>query len=203
MAITVAQGWAHGLAALKLPSAAFTAEEVRSANDIQSRISTYCLWHWLLTAGTNVAISSGTQDYTINSADQNKVQAIYDANLLEGSTEQPQLSVASIFSLPKSSTTGQPVGVCLLSPTSIRLWPTPDATYTFQWRYYAQPVVFTANSNSYQCPDAFENVILNFNIWKLMQLMDDDRADNQYKIAQNELAQLKASEMKTVSRTRV
>lgn len=202
MAITVTQAWAHGLAALKLPSTAFSAEEVRSANDIQSRISTYCLWHWLLAAGTNVAISSGTQDYTINSADQNKVQAIYDANLLEGSTEQPQLSVASIFALPKTSTTGQPIGVCLLSPTSIRLWPTPDATYTFQWRYYARPITFAANSESYQCPDNFENVILNLNIWKLMQLMDDDRADNQYKIAANELAQLKESEMKTVSRMR-
>lgn len=134
--------------------------------------------------------------------DQNKVQVIYDANLLEGSTEQPQLDTYAFNCLPKETTTGQPMAVCMISPTSVRLWPTPDATYTFQWRYYLQPAVFTVNSNSYQCPDSFENVILQGNIWKMFQLLDDDRANEQYKIFLNELSQLRNTENRTNGRMR-
>lgn len=202
MATTVTQAWTHALAVCKLPSTAFTAEEVRSANDIQSRISTFHLWHWLLTVGVDIAISASTQDYTMNASDQNDVQTIYDANLLEGSTQQAQLDTYSFNCLPRDTSTGQPMAACMVSPTVIRLWPTPDATYTFQWRYYAQPVVFTANTNSYQCPDTFANVILNGNIWKIFQLLDDDRADNQYKIFLNELSQLRTSENRLQGRMR-
>lgn len=187
---------------MKMPSTAFSSEEVIRSNVIQSAISTYHPWHWLLAACTNIAISSGTQDYSMAAGDQNTVQAIYDANLLEGATEQPQLSISHIC-LPKTSTTGQPMGACLLNATSIRLWPTPDATYTFQWRKYVRPVVFTANSDSYQCPDNFENVIIAGSVWQLAELNDDDRAEIFKKHFYEQLDQLKVSEIRTIGRWKV
>lgn len=180
MALTIALGWAHAIAALKLPSTAFTAEEVKSANDVQSRISGYYNWHWLLTAGTNHTVVAGTQDYTMAAADQNKVQAIATANLLSGTVNLAALNVNSHPLLPKADTTSaareRPYAMGLLSVTQVRYYPVSDAAYTGQWTYYARPIVFAANTESYQCPDSFENVILAGNLWKLFQLLDDDRA---------------------------
>ena len=187
----------------KMPSTSFASQRVIMSNDLQAQISLYCNWHWLLTAGTNIAIASGTQDYTMAAGDQNKVQAIHDANLLEGSTEQPQLDVYSFNCFDKSSTTGQPMGVCIISPTVLRLWPTPDATYTFQWRYFARPIVFTGITDTYQCPDSFDNVVVNGVIWKLFTLADDDRAEGQYKKFHEQLEELKQSELRTMGRWKI
>ena len=203
MAITVANGTSHAVAALKLPSNAFTGEEVRIANDVNSRIVDFHLWHWTLTAGTNIAVSSGTQDYTMASGDQNKVAQIANANLLEGSTQNPDLLVQSWPLLPKDATTGQPYVVGMVSPTVIRFLPTPDATYTFQWRYYARPTVLTANSNNYDCPDSFEHVILQGIIWKFMQFLDDERQETQYERFIKELSLLRQAEFRAVHRRRV
>ena len=203
MAISVAQAFLHATTALKLPEAAFSAEVVRSANDLQARISTFHFWHWLLTAATNIAVSQSTQDYTMAAGNQNRVQEIADANLLSGSTQLPALLTRSSPILPRSSTEGQPHAVGLISPTQLRLYLVPDATYTLQWRYYAQPVVFTSNSDSYQCPDTFEHVVLQGNIWKVMQLLDDERQDNQYNRFIAELTELRRSDLRTAGRRRM
>lgn len=203
MAISVANAYSHATATMKLISTGFSAETVRFANDVQSRISTFHFWTWLLTAGTNIAMVAGTQDYNMAAGDQSKVQEIAEANLLSGTTELPPLLTRSSPVLTKSATQGQPYAVGLISPTAVRLLPVPDAAYTFQWRYYAMPVVFTLTTDNYQCPDTFENVILQGNIWKLMQLMDDDRQDTQYQRFIAELSELRRSDLRTAGRRRL
>ena len=150
---------------------------------MQSRISGAYTWHWLLTAGTNHTVVAGTQDYTMAAGDQNKVMAIATANLLTGTTELAALNTSSHPMLPRADTTSsareRPYAMGLISPTQVRYYPCPDAAYTGKWTYYARAVVFTANTESYQCPDSFENVILAGNLWKLFQLLDDDRAAQQ------------------------
>lgn len=202
MALTVNQAWLYGLSHLKMPTTAFSGEEVRSANTLQSIISGYSNWHWLLTAGTNVAVSSGTQDYSLNSADQNKVASLATANLLSGSTQGKELMIWSNPILPKSSDSGRPIGVSLISPTQVRFWPVPAATYTFQHTYYARPVIFTANSESFQCPEAFTDVVKEGMLWKLYELADDDRANEQLKKFDGMLKNLEQAEKRTVGRTR-
>ncbi len=206
MALTVTLGWQHAIAALKLPSTAFTAEEVKSANDVQSRISGYYNWHWLLTAGTNHTVVAGTQDYTMTAADQNKVQAIATANLLSGTTELAALNVNSHPMLSRADTTAaareRPYAMGLISPTQVRYYPVPDASYTGKWVYFARAIVFAANTETYQCPDSFENVILAGNLWKLFQLLDDDRATPQEQDFMLQLEKQKEQEMRTTGRTR-
>lgn len=206
MALTVTLAWQHAIAALKLPSTAFTAEEVKSANDVQSRISGYYNWHWLLTAGSNHTVVAGTQDYTMNAADQDKVQAIATANLLTGTTELAALNVNSHPLLPRgdsdSAARQRPYAMGLLSVTQVRYYPVPDAAYTGKWTYYARPIVFTTNAGTYQCPDSFENVILAGNLWKLFQLLDDDRADNQEKDFMLQLEKQKEQELRTMGKRR-
>ena len=172
------------------------------ANTVQSIISGYYRWHWLATAGTNVAVSSGTQDYSLAAGDQNKVYAIATANLTEGATEQPELLVQSDNQLPVTSATGQPYAVCLITPTSIRFYPTPDATYTFKFRYYARPVIFTANSESFQIPEAFTDVVKAGLNWQVLTYADDDRAPEWKATFYELLKNHKQIEMQTTGRMR-
>ena len=204
MAVTVTQAWQHAIVAAKMPSNAFTGEEVRCANDVQSHISNFHLWHWQITAGTNIAVTLALgQDYSMAAGDQNLVLAIAHANLLEGSTEQPDLLVQTSPILPRTSSTGQPISCGQISATQIRLWPAPDASYTFKWQFYKNATVFTANTNSYDCPDHFTDVILEGNIWKLMQLADDDRQQAQYEKFVALLAEQRRREFRTTGRSRV
>lgn len=206
MAISVANAWAHGIASLKLPSTAFSGEEVRSGNDVQSRISGYYNWHWLLTPGTNHTVAAGTQDYTMAAGDQNKVQAIATANLLSGTVELAALNTNSYPLLPRADSTAavreRPYAMGLLSVTQVRYYPVPDAAYTGKWTYFARPIVFAANTETYQCPDSFENVILAGNLWKLFQLLDDDRATPQEQDFMLQLEKQKEQEMRTMGKRR-
>lgn len=192
----------HGISFIKAPSAYASAEEVRIANTVQSVISSHYRWHWLITAGQDVTVSSGTQDYTLNATDQNKVYAIATANLTEGATEQSELLVQSDNQLPATSESGQPFGVCLLSPTQIRFFPNPDATYTFGWRYYARPVVFTANSENFQIPDAFTDTAKAGVVWQVLTYADDTRAPEWEKTFKELLNHHMRAEMQTTGRMR-
>lgn len=199
---TVTQIMTQAISYVKGPTTFATAEEVRIANEVQSIVSGAYRWHWLATAGTNIAVSSGTQAYTMAAGDQDKVLAIMDANLLSGSTQLPSLSVWSDPIVPLSSTTGQPIAVSMTSTTAIRLWPTPGATYTFQWRYYARPVIFTTNAESFQCPGAFDAVIKLGMAWHVLVWADDTRADGFKNDFYLELARLIELEKQLVERDR-
>ena len=183
MAFTVANATSYVTSMLKLSSSTFSAaDELRMANLIQTEITMFHLWNWAITAGTDIAISSGTQEYSMDSSDQNKVLAIYKANLLSGSTEEPQLMNWSATGLPRrlsGAATGQPIAVGLISPTKITLWPTPDATYTFQWHYHARPAIFTVNSATWDIQEAFTDVVKAGVLWQGMVLQDDVREDTQ------------------------
>ena len=203
MALTVANSSAHAQAFLKVPSTYAASEELRLANTVQTIISSYYRWHWLVTAATNIAVSSGTQDYTMAAGDQNTVYAIAQANLLSGTTELPPLVIYSDPLLDKSSTTGQPYAVSLLSPTQVRLYPTPGATYTFQWRKYARPTIFAANTEAWQIPEAFTAAAKLGMCWQYALYADDSRAPELQKTFYDALAEHKAAELATMSRARV
>ena len=202
MALTVNQATLHAQAFFKAPSTYASGEELRIANSIQTIISSYYKWHWLIAAATNIAVVSGTRDYTMAAGDQNTVFAIQQANLLSGSTELPSLTVFSDPILDRTSTAAQPYAVSLLSPTQVRLFPSPNATYTFQWRKYARPVVFAATSESYQIPDAFTAVAKLGVVWMYLEYADDTRAPGFQKAFYEALAEHKAAELGTVARVR-
>lgn len=176
MALTVNQAMLHAIALIKGPSTYASSEEVRMANTVQSIISSYYRWHWLVAAATNISVSSTNQDLTMAAGDQNTVLAIQQAHLLEGTTPQPPLLICSDSIPDATTTTGQPWAAALLSPTQIRLYPAADASYTLVWRKYARPVVFTANSESFQIPDAFTDVAKAGMRWQVLDHADDDRA---------------------------
>ena len=161
---------------LKVNASYASAEEIRLANTVNSIISGYYHWHWNVTAGTDVTLSTTTQDNTIAAADQNKVLAIQNAYLKDGSTTLPNLLIQSDQTLPVTDTTGRPVAVSMLSPTAIRLWPLASSAFTFVWRFFKRPIVFTANTEAYDSPDAFLEVAKAGMIWQLMDYADDDRA---------------------------
>ena len=207
MAFSVSNATSYVTDTLKLRSATFAAAtELRMANLIQTEISSFHRWHWSIAAGTDIAISSGTQDYSMDSGNQNLVLAIAEANLLDGSTEEPNLMVWSDPLPPKrlsGAATGQPISVSLISPTQIRLWPTPDATYTFQWRYYARPVIFTVNTTAWDIPEAFTDVVKVGMLWQGGEFQDDVRTPEWKKDFFSLLANHKRIELMTVGRRRM
>ena len=202
MALTVNQATLHAQAFLKAPSTYASGEELRIANSIQTIISSYYKWHWLIATGVNIAMVPGTQDYTMDTADRNTVLAIHEASLLNGSTQLPPLVIFSDPILSKTGATAQPYAVSLLSPTQVRLFPSPNATYTFQWRKYARPVVFTATSENYQIPDAFTAVAKLGVAWMYLEYADDTRAPSLQKAFYEALAEHKVAELGTVARVR-
>ena len=137
--------------------------------------------------------------------DQNSVLAIFKANLLSGSTEEPQLMIWSDSGLPRrlsGAATGQSIAVGLISPIRITLWPTPDATYTFQWHYYARPVIFTVNTTAWDIPEAFTDVVKVGMLWQGGEFQDDVRAPEWKKDFFSLLANHKRIEQITVGRNR-
>ncbi len=176
MALTVNQAYLSAVGYIKAPSTyANAAEELRMANTINDLIVNSRRWSWGLTAATTIAVSAGTQDYTMDSGDQNKVNAIVEAHLLSGSTELPELMVGSL-AFPITVTQKRPFAICLLSETKIRLHPMPDATYTLKWQYTARSIEFSANNANWDIPSAMADVAKQGMIWQVLEYSDDLRA---------------------------
>ena len=202
MAFSVNAATLHAVAHLKAPSNYASGEEVRFANTIQSLISGYYRWHWATTSATNIAVAAADQDLTMAAGDQNLVLSIAHAHLLEGTVPQPELLTQADSLLPVTTTQGQPWAACLISPTIIRLFPASDATYTFRWRYYARPVIFTVNANNWQIPEAFTDVAKAGMLWQFARYADDDRAPAFEKSFFELLANHKRAEQLTMGRNR-
>jgi hypothetical protein len=192
----------HAIAFIKGPSTYASSEELRFANTISTEIVSFYPWHWSITDGTDIAVSSGTQDYSMAAGDQNAVLAIHQANLLEGSTEQDELLISSEMGLPLTSTTGQPLAVAMISPTQVRFHPTPDATYTFQWRYHARATIHQANTESFDVPLAFNDVVKAGMIWQVLSYADDDRDEAWQTTFYNLLAEHRRREQMAYGRRR-
>lgn len=202
MAFSVANATSHATAHLKAPSNYASGEELRFANTVQSLISGYYRWHWSTVLANNIAFAITEQELTINAADQNLVLAIVQAHLLEGSTPQPELMIQSDNLLPVTTTQGQPWAVCLISPTTLRLYPASDASYNLRWRYYARPVIFTVNTNNWQIPEAFTDVAKAGMLWQFARYADDDRAPAFEKSFFDLLVNHKRAEQLTMGRNR-
>ena len=207
MAFSVANATSYATSMLKLSSSALNAaDELRIANLINTEIVMFHLWHWSIVAGTDIPISSGTQEYDMAAGDVNKVLGIFKSNLLSGSTEEPQLMNWSVTGLPRrlsGAATGQPIAVGLISSKRITLWPTPDATYTFQWHYHARPAIFTVNSTAWDIPEEFTDVVKAGVLWQVMVLQDDVREDTQKQTFFSLLSNHKRIEMMTTGRRKI
>jgi len=181
MAITVANAMTHARSFIKAPSTYASAEELRMANTVQGIISSYHRWHWNTAAGVGVAVALAGQTYTMNAADQNNVLAIQNGYLSGTGVNYADLNVWGEYPLPVTDTTGRPTSVCLLSGTQVRFWPASNASYTMNWRYYKRPTVFTANTETWDCPEPFAEVIKSGMIWQVLDYADDMRADKYQK----------------------
>jgi hypothetical protein len=202
MAISVANAMTHARSFIKAPSTYASAEELRMANTVQGIISSYHRWHWNTTAGTGIAIALAGQDYTMNAADQNNVLAIQNAYLAGASTKYADLCTWGDYPLPLTDTTGRPTSVCLMSGTAVRFWPASDASYTMTWRYYKRPTVFTVNTETWDCPEPFADVVKAGMIWQVLDWGDYVQADKWQKTFYDLLELRKVSERYGMGRTR-
>ncbi len=187
---------------LKVNSSYASAEEIRLANTVNSIISGYYRWHWNVVSATNITLSTTTQDHAMGGSDPSMVLAIHSAYLKDGTTVLPNLIIQSDQPLPVTDTTGRPIAVSLLNATQLRLWPLASSAFTFLWRYYKRPIVFTANTEAYDCPDAFLEVAKAGMIWQLMDYADDDRATRWSQTFFSLLEGLKKREQMTNNRMR-
>lgn len=197
---TVLQTVTHAQAFLKVESTYASAEHVRMGNTVNDIVSGYYRWHWNTTAGADINLSLGVQDYNMDAADQNGVLAIQQGYLTDATTTYDDLFVEHNILLPLTTKQGRPYCIGLLSPTQIRTYQEPDATYTLHWRYYKRPTVFAATSESFDCPPAFDSVVKTGMLWQFMSYADDLRAPEYQKTFYELLDNLKRAERLTAGR---
>lgn len=199
---TVQQVMQHGRAFLKVGANYAATEEVRMANTINGIIGMYYRWHWATAAATNISISTGIQDYAPAAGDQNTILAIQNGYLTDASSTYPPLTIEGNFALPVTSDSGRPYAVGLLSPSLVRFFPSPSSSYTFHWRKHRRPTVFTANTESYDCPSAFDAVVKAGIVFLLLDYQDDTRSEGWQKTFYSMLTEQKNIERVTMGRIR-
>lgn len=200
--MTINQAMTHARAFIKVGSTYLDTEEVRLANTVNSIIGTYYRWHWLATSASNISLSNAIQDYSLAAGDQNTTMAIQNAYLTDASFTYPAMLIDGNHALPVMASTGRPYAVGLLSPTEIRFFPTPDSSYVLHWRKHKRPTVLTTNTDSFDCPDAFDALIKAGLIWQVLDYKDDTRAQGWQQTFYNMLQEQKAMERVTMGRTR-
>ena len=200
--MTIQQAMSHARAYLKVAPTYLEVEEVRMANTINSIIGSFYRWHWATAAGTDISLSNAVQDYSLATADQNTVLAVQNAYLTDASNTYPELVIDGDHALPVTATTGRPHTFCLISPTQIRFFVTPNGTFTFKWRKHKRPTVFTGNTESFDCPSAFDAIVKSGMNWQALSYKDDSRAPEHQKAFYDLLAEQKTIERVAMGRTR-
>jgi len=146
--------------------------EVAIAQEVQNYVSTYYPWKWTRVSGTNVAVSQSTQEYNLAAANQDRVYRITEAWLLSGSTDQFPLIVFDNPPVPTTDTEARPWAVSVITEDRVRLYPNPDAAYTFSFYFHDMGALFTANTESYAAPGYFDEAIKAVTLWKWAEFMD-------------------------------
>lgn len=200
--MTVLQAMTHARSFIKVGSTYLETEEVRLSNTVNQIIGTFYRWHWLAQEASNISISNGVQDYSLAAGDQNTTLAIQNGYLTDASTTYPPMLVEGNAVLPVIASTGRPYSLGLLSPTEVRFFPTPNASYTLHWRKYKRPTVFTENTDSFDCPAAFDALVKAGMVAAVMDYKDDTRAADQWKQFWGLLQEHKNMERVTMGRTR-
>ena len=200
---TLTQTMTHARAHLKSPSTTYgSAEEVRLSNTINDIITTYARWHWMAIAGSNINITNAGQDYAMAAGDQNKVAYIQDAYLTDATLGYPRLGIESNYVLPTTDTTGRPIAVGLIDAANVRFWPKPGSNYTFKWRYHKRGTIYTANTETWDVPGAFDAVVKAGMVWQVLEYADDTRGVEWEKRFYALLEERKKSERMTIGRIR-
>ena len=200
--LTVAQVTTHAQNFCKSNSNLLSAEELRIAQTVNNEVNGYYQWRWGITAGTNIAIASGTQEYNLAAGDTGRVRSLNEAWLLSGATDQFPLMIADDPPVYTTDTTGQPFAVSLITDARLRLFPTPDATYTLSFRYQNAGTAFTANTETYDAPYRFDGAVKAGVIWQFLEFMDDQRAPLWKATFYEQLERLKRIEMKRLHITK-
>lgn len=193
---TITQITAHAQAYVKGNSNLLSAEELRIAQTVNNIVSNYYTWRWAVSAGTDISVTTPTQEYSMAAADQNEVRNITEAWLVSGSTDQFPLIVFDNPPVPTTDTTGRPFAVSVINETQLRLYPAPDASYTLKWRFQNSGAIFAANTESYQAPARFDETIKAGVIWQFLEFMDDPRSELWKNTFFGMLEQQKAVEMR-------
>lgn len=175
-------------------------DELLIANTVNSIIGTYARWHWATATCTDINLSVGVADYTMNAADQNKVLAIEQAYLSDATYTYPPMSLENKILLPAVSAQERPFAVGLLSPTQVRVFCMPNGSYTMHWRKYKRPTIFAANTETWDAPASLDSAIKQGMIWQLYVLQDDLRAPDAEKTFYGLLDLLLRTERKTTGR---
>ena len=178
---TITQIQTHAQNYVKGNSNLLSAEEIRIAQTINNLVTTYHPWRWSIVAGTNVTTASGTQEYNLDAADQNRVHKLNEAWLVSAGTALFPLIIYDWIAVPTIGTTGQPYGISLITEARVHLYPTPGAVYTLSHRFHTSGTVFTANTESYDAPARFDETIKEGVIWKFLEFLDDGRAPDKQK----------------------
>jgi hypothetical protein len=192
----------HARSFIKVGSTYLETEEVRLSNTVNQIIGTFYRWHWLAQAATNISISNGVQDYSLAAGDQNTTMAIQNGYLTDASTTYPAVLIEGNNALPVIAETGRPYCIGLLSPTEMRFFPTPNLSYTLHWRKYKRPTVFTANTDSFDCPSAYDAIVKAGVVWQALEYKDDTRSEGWRKTFYDLLQEHKNMERVTMGRTR-
>lgn len=202
---TIANLSSYARAFFKGNSDLLSAEEVRIAQEVQNYVSTYYPWKWTKASGTNVAVVQSTQEYDLAAANQDRVYMITEAWLLSGTTDQFPLIRFDNPPVPTTDTEARPWAVSLITEDRIRLYPNPDAAYTFSFRFHDMGALFTANTESYLAPGYFDEAIKAVTLWKWAEFMDDqpgERVQILKQEADQRLAQQRSNELRRLHLTR-
>ncbi len=199
---TVNQYMLHAIAFLKAESTFASSEELRFANSVNDIVTNFYRWHWNEAAATNISLSSSVQDYSMAAGDQNTVLSIANAYLTDAGSTYGELLIYHDRVLPITAVTGRPISVGMISGTQVRVWPSPNATYTLTWRKYKRATVFAANSESWDVPAAFDAVVKAGMIWQILNYQEDARAEGWQKTFYDLMANLRNNERVASGRKR-
>jgi len=141
-------------------------------------------WPFLETS-TTFATTSGTKDYSITTVGASGTNGLREINSIK--TEDHVLELigsddGDIMYPLDTNTTGEPWYWSYWSE-SVRVYPTPDATYTMHVRGYRNAAPFgtgTADDTTPDLPDPFDNVLSLYAIYRCYQQQEDGGMAQQY-----------------------
>lgn len=99
---------------------------------------------------------------------------VYSLTDSEGTSPLWALTVPEFDDLPSSSS-GRPTNYVIDRP-DIKFYPTPDAAYSLQLRYYQTPTEMTADDDEPEIPEDYQHVLVSYALARCYRRENDYRA---------------------------
>ena len=143
-----------------------------------------------LEVSTTFTTAAGTKDYTLSTVGNSVQDGLREINSLKTDDHVLELigsDDADIMYPLDTNTTGEPWYWSYWGDT-VRLYPTPDSTYTVYVRGYGNPADFgsgsgTGNNAEPDLPDPFDPVLSLYVIYRCYQQQEDTGMAQQYYVA--------------------